>query len=75
MFSSIRDKLDSFLGRGKYSASVPVMDGPLQPNRALEEAKVFLSSPGLDNPPSNCSPRRRKVFSIRFVMLPILLIQ
>lgn len=49
MFSSIREKLDSFLGRGKYSASVPVMDGPLQPNRALEEAEVFLSAPGLDN--------------------------
>jgi hypothetical protein len=49
MINSLLDAVDSFLGRGKYSASVPVMDGPLQPNQALEEAELLMARPGLDN--------------------------
>jgi len=49
MINSARNIVDSFLGRGKYSASVPVMDGPLQPNQALEEAEMLLAAPHLDN--------------------------
>jgi len=47
--AALRDSLDAFFGRGRYSASVPVMDGPLQPNSALEKANVLTASPGLDN--------------------------
>ena len=49
MIGTLLAAFDSFLGRGKYSASVPVMDGPLQPNQALEEAELLMAAPGLDN--------------------------
>ncbi|WP_250495102.1 strictosidine synthase [Caballeronia sp. GAWG1-1] len=49
MINVLRDKVDSLLGRGKYSAFVPVMDGPLQPNQGLDSAEVLLSQQQLDN--------------------------
>src|SRR5260370_17428549 len=49
VIGTLRDKFDSWLGRSKYSASVPVMDGPLQANRGLEEAETLISAPALDN--------------------------
>jgi hypothetical protein len=49
VINALRDRMDSFLGRGKYAASAPVLDGPLQPNRGLDEAETFLSAAALDN--------------------------
>jgi len=49
MIGILRSKIDSFFGRGKFSTSVPVMDGPLQPNHLLEAMTVLASAPGLDN--------------------------
>jgi hypothetical protein len=40
---------DSFFRRGDFSVTVPVMDGPLRPNRLLEEASVVFRADGLDN--------------------------
>ena len=41
--------LDAFLGRGKYAVTVPPMDGPLQPNNDLENAKRALQAAAPDN--------------------------
>jgi hypothetical protein len=49
MIEVLRDRIDSFFGRGKFGTAVPVMDGPLQPNHLLETAPVLASEPGLDN--------------------------
>ncbi|MCA0043356.1 SMP-30/gluconolactonase/LRE family protein [Celeribacter litoreus] len=49
MISLVRNKLDSFLGRGAFSTSVPVMDGPLQPNHALDRAEGLLTANKVDN--------------------------
>lgn len=49
MITALRDRVDSFLGRGRYSAAVPVMDGPLQPNQGLDTAGVVATAPCLDN--------------------------
>ncbi|PRX10792.1 UNVERIFIED_ORG: strictosidine synthase [Martelella mediterranea] len=49
MLDHFRKRLDSFLGRGSFSTSVPVMDGPLQPNHRLDEAAVLFAADGLDN--------------------------
>jgi len=49
VIAALTDAVDSLLGRGKYSSSVPVMDGPLQPNQALEEAEVWVAAPAIDN--------------------------
>jgi hypothetical protein len=40
---------DSFFRRGEFSVTVPVMDGPLKPNRLLEEAAVLFSLDAIDN--------------------------
>jgi hypothetical protein len=40
---------DSFFRRGDFSVTVPVMDGPLRPNRLLEEAPVVFRADALDN--------------------------
>ena len=38
------------LGRGDYSVAIPVMDGPLQPNQALDEdTSIRAEMPMLDN--------------------------
>jgi hypothetical protein len=49
MIAALRDRFDAFFGRGRFSTSVPVMDGPLQPNQLLEEAEVVVTRPALDN--------------------------
>lgn len=40
---------DSFFRRGEFSVTVPVMDGPLRPNRLLEEAQVAFRLEAVDN--------------------------
>lgn len=40
---------DSFLGRGKFAVTVPIMDGPLRPNQLLESAPVIAEVPDADN--------------------------
>ena len=49
MFAAIQGALDVFLGRGEAAVTVPVMDGPLKPNRALDAARSIASAPALDN--------------------------
>lgn len=49
MIAFLRDRVDAWLGRGQHSASVPVMDGPLQPNQLIETAPVLFRAEGLDN--------------------------
>ncbi len=49
MIGWIGDRIDALLGRGRHSTAVPVMDGPLQPNRMLDEAGVLFRQPDLDN--------------------------
>ena len=46
---SIRDTLDSFLGRGAAAATVPSMDGALRPNNMLDEAAVVVQALAPDN--------------------------
>lgn len=41
--------LDRFLGRGDWSITLPVLDGPLLPNQALEEAETFAELEAADN--------------------------
>src|SRR5271166_13538 len=49
MIAAARERLDAFFGRGLHSTSVPVMDGPLQPNHLLEQAPIVAMSSDLDN--------------------------
>lgn len=49
MIGFMLDRVDAFFGRGKYNITVPVMDGPLEPNQRLEAAPVIASAQGLDN--------------------------
>jgi hypothetical protein len=49
MRSTLRRLSDRFLGRGEAAITVPVMDGALKPNRALDEAEVVTELPGLDD--------------------------
>lgn len=50
MFGVISDLTDRIFGRGDYSVAIPTMDGPLQPNQALEnEARTRAEAPVLDN--------------------------
>lgn len=49
MLAAIRRTFDSFLGRGDAAVTVPVLDGPLKPNQALEEAPRLLEAEGVDN--------------------------
>jgi hypothetical protein len=44
---------DRWLGRGSAAITVPVMDGVLKPNRALDHAEVVAKAPGLDDLASN----------------------
>jgi hypothetical protein len=41
--------LDGLLGRGAYAVTVPSMDGPLQPNNDLEQAKAAVQIAAPDN--------------------------
>ena len=49
MLATLRDWRDQLLGRGEAAITVPVMDGALKPNRALDEAEVVAELPGLDD--------------------------
>jgi len=49
MLATLTDWRDRLLGRGAASITVPVMDGALKPNRALDEAVVVAELPGLDD--------------------------
>lgn len=49
MIGYIRDTFDKYLGRGRYSIAVPVMDGNLHPNNRLEEAPLVCALPEIDN--------------------------
>ena len=40
---------DRLLGRGSAAITVPVMDGALKPNRALDDAQVVASLEGIDD--------------------------
>lgn len=47
--TALRRFIDRRLGRGEAAITVPVMDGPLLPNVALDEAEVFAELPEVDN--------------------------
>src|SRR3954469_17064524 len=49
MLATLREWRDQLLGRGSAAITVPVMDGALKPNRALDEAAVLAELPGLDD--------------------------
>jgi sugar lactone lactonase YvrE len=49
MLAQIRQWADAWLGRGSASIAVPVMDGALRPNRAIDRAHVVAELPGLDD--------------------------
>ena len=49
MIGAIRDRVDRYLGRGRHSIAVPVMDGPLHPNARLEDAPALFALDGIDN--------------------------
>lgn len=49
MIGAIKDRIDAYLGRGRHSIAVPVMDGPLHPNHALDEASELFASADVDN--------------------------
>ena len=49
MIGAIKDRVERYLGRGRHSIAVPVMDGPLHPNHALDQAEALFQMPGLDN--------------------------
>ncbi|MCW8178319.1 strictosidine synthase, partial [Verminephrobacter eiseniae] len=49
MLETLRGFADRLLGRGDAAITVPVMDGVLKPNRALEEAAVVATLEGLDD--------------------------
>ncbi len=47
--SVIAAALDRVLGRGRTGVTVPVMDGPFKPNRALDDAPVLARVAAIDN--------------------------
>ncbi len=49
MIGAIIDRVEKYLGRGRHSIAVPVMDGPLHPNNRLEEAQSLFSLKDVDN--------------------------
>jgi NAD+ synthetase len=49
MFDSFKALTDRLLGRGSAAITVPVMDGTLKPNRALDHANVLAELPGIDD--------------------------
>jgi hypothetical protein len=49
MFDALRHFSDRLLGRGSAAITVPVMDGPLKPNRALDEAQCIAQLPDIDD--------------------------
>ncbi len=49
MPSPIQRWWDRLLGRGTAAITVPIMDGAIKPNRALDEATVVLNLAGIDD--------------------------
>ena len=49
MLASLRRVADRWLGQGSAAITVPVMDGTLLPNRALDNAPVLAELPGIDD--------------------------
>lgn len=49
MIGAIMDRVDRYLGRGRHSIAVPVMDGPLHPNKMLDEAATLFEATEMDN--------------------------
>ena len=49
MSSPIQRWWDRLLGRGTAAITVPIMDGAIKPNRALDEAAVVLNLAGIDD--------------------------
>ena len=49
MQSPIQRWWDRLLGRGTAAITVPIMDGAIKPNRALDQAAVVLNLPGIDD--------------------------
>jgi hypothetical protein len=49
MPSLIQRWWDRLLGRGTAAITVPIMDGAIKPNRALDEAAVVLNLEGIDD--------------------------
>ena len=43
MIAALKRSVERFLGRGEAAITVPPMDGPLKPNRLLEEAEVVAT--------------------------------
>jgi hypothetical protein len=46
---AIRAFIDRRLGRGEAAITVPILDGPLKPNAALDEAEIFAELADADN--------------------------
>jgi hypothetical protein len=49
MNAALRSWADRLLGRGDAAITVPVMDGALKPNKALDEAGVVADLPDIDD--------------------------
>ncbi|MGA2552920.1 MAG: strictosidine synthase [Burkholderiaceae bacterium] len=49
MSTALKAWADRLLGRGEAAITVPVMDGALKPNRALENATVVAELPGIED--------------------------
>jgi sugar lactone lactonase YvrE len=49
MLTALKSFTDRLLGRGSAAITVPVMDGLLLPNRALDQAAVAAELPGIDD--------------------------
>ena len=49
MPSPIQRWWDRLLGHGTAAITVPIMDGAIKPNRALDEAAAVLTLPGIDD--------------------------
>ena len=49
IIDALREWRDHLLGRGTAAITVPVMDGALKPNRALDEAALVATLEGIDD--------------------------
>lgn len=49
MMEALKRLYASFRGFDEAGSTVPMMDGPLKPNAALDEAPLVLALPGIDN--------------------------
>ena len=57
---ALRRALDSLMGEGEFSVTVPPMDGALNPNNKLEEATLVASC---EEPDNLCILLGRLIFS------------